>query len=272
MSSGTGKPHTVMLALAREVADLIGWACERVAIAGSLRRMKPVVKDIELVVAPVYRPVWNGAFNELDAWCETLLKRGTVQKRLNSRGHAIAWGQAWKTAQMQGDDPPPPGNRYKAMLYKDVPVDLFIVLRDRQFAPTLLIRTGPNEANQALVTSSGVVNQNGVRGVLPSGMRFDEGAVWQDGRKLDTPTERSVFAACGLPYIPPHRRTAEIYQQWAARRWAREAMTALQWKPRAVTWGWTELPWVTNVPCQRPAEAPGEMVQARLFEGGGQFA
>ncbi len=272
MSSGEGKPHAEMLALALEVAGLIGGACDRVAIAGSLRRMKPVVKDIELVVQPSYRPVWNGLWNELDAWCETLLKRGTLQKRLNARGHTIAWGKEWTTAERNGDEMPPPGSRFKAAIYKGVPVDIFIVLRDRQFAPTLLIRTGPNEANQALVTPSGVVNQNGIRGVLPSGMRFDEGAVWQDGRKLDTPTERSVFAACGLPYVSPHLRTMEIYQQWAARRWAREAMISAQWKPHVVTWGWTELPWVVNVPRRYAFEQPGEVVQQRLFEGGRLFA
>jgi DNA polymerase/3'-5' exonuclease PolX len=174
--------------LALEVIALLGDVCERVAIGGSIRRGKPLVGDIEIVCSPV---------SELALYrrCDDLLRMEVFTKRLNIKGTPIAWGP-----------------RYRAGVYRGVPLDLFIVLPDRQWGPTMVLRTGPNFANQALVTQIGRRSSDGVAGVLLPGMKFDEGAVWLNGQKLDTPEEWDVFYALRLPFIAPHMRSEETYR------------------------------------------------------------
>ena len=171
---------------------------DRLAIGGSLRRGVDVVKDIEIVV----RPKYFDAGNMLEVKMEHLWENGFVTKRLNRNGHEIAWGKP-------GED-----SRFKAFTYRGVAIDLFIVLPDRDWGPTMVLRTGPGEANQALVTTEGKRTRNGVWGLLPAGMRFEDGALWNGSEKLDTPEEVDVFNAIGLPWIPPHLRDHQAYRNW----------------------------------------------------------
>lgn len=207
-------PLHVAFKLALELMGLLGDVVERIEIAGSIRRQTSnTVGDIELVCTPKYLRQKDffghevSAINLLDERFTTLLRYQLVQKRLNKNGSPIAWG-------VGGGD-----SRMRALIYRGVPVDVFIVLPDRQWAPTMLIRTGPGLANGVLVTQAGVKNREGNIGILPKGMMFHEGAVWQGSMKLDTPTERDVFEAVQLPYIPPHERSIQAYQLWA-QRWA----------------------------------------------------
>lgn len=206
MSSGKAIPLHLVFQAALQAQALLAGACSRIQIAGSIRRQKDMVKDIEIVCAPL---------SEIALYrrCDELLRLGLFQKRKNSRGHTIAWG-----------------NRFRAVWFKPnlsesvelangfIPLDLFIVLPDRQWGPTMLIRTGPGDANQALVTAEWMKNSNGDQGVLPPGMKFQDGAILRGGVELDTPEEWDVFSALGLPYISPLDRSVEMYQRWARRR------------------------------------------------------
>lgn len=191
---------------------LMGWlmdVVERIEIAGSLRRDKQDLGDVELVMMPRFEEQHNlfgdpvGKINLLEQRCEEMLTMGLIQKRLNKNGHAIAWG---------GD------GRYKALLVNGIPVDLFIVLPDRQWGPTMLIRTGPGAANGVLVTANGIKNRDGNAGILPKGIVFEDGQIWQDGARVNTPEEKDVYRAVGLPYIPPYQRDVKTYQYWAGLR------------------------------------------------------
>jgi DNA polymerase/3'-5' exonuclease PolX len=182
--------------LALEVVGLLADVCERVAIAGSIRRGKALVGDIESVCSPVSEVALYRRMDEL-------LREGVLQKRLKKNGTSIAWGQ-----------------RYRAAVYRDFPLDVFIVLADRQWGPTLLLRTGPGDANQVLVTRVGVRTSAGELGVLPPGLKWQEGALRRlnsSYEQLDTPEEADVFYACGLPWVAPHLRSVETYQILAAR-------------------------------------------------------
>ena len=199
----TRRPIEEVLPVADRLAQRLGPYCTRYALGGSIRRGEAVVGDIEIVCQPA-----GGA---LEAILAEWLRLGVVTKQHKSNGHLKAWGP-----------------RYKALLFGGVPVDVFIVLADRQWGPTFLIRTGPSEANQALVTTVGRTNKNGYKGVLPPGLKFTEGAVWkphplapspkrQGGgmEKLSTPEEVDVFAACGMPYVPPLLRSYALYRALA---------------------------------------------------------
>lgn len=229
MSGETRFPAKVGFDMALMVMGWLADVTERIEIAGSLRRDKQDLGDVELVMMPKFEATRNlfgeptGKINLLDARCDEMLTMGLVQKRLNKNGHAIAWGE-----------------RYKALVVNGIPLDLFIVMPDRQWGPTMLIRTGPGSANQVLITAEGVKNSDGNRGILPKGMVWDDGALWKGGRRVDTPEERDVFAALDMPYIPPYARTVEDYQLWASRRVFRyDWMKGL----RSQAYGYVERKW-----------------------------
>lgn len=187
------RPILEMLPVALGLCDLLGPCCTRIAIGGSIRRGVREVSDVEIVCEP--------AGDLLEVLLADWLRIKRIEKRLKSDGSLLAWGE-----------------RYKAFVLDGVPVDVFMVLGDRQWGPTYLIRTGPGEANDSLVTQHKRKNSMGRWGVLPEGMVFREGAIWQGGRKLDTPEEADCFQAVGLPYVPPHWRSYQAYQ---ALRWKR---------------------------------------------------
>lgn len=211
MSGETKLPAWYMFRQALRIMGLLTDVVQRLEIAGSLRRDQQLVGDIELVMA----------VNEIvpfEQRCSELLEAGLFRKRLNKHGAPIGWGQ-----------------RFKAVIFNEVPVDLFIVLPDRQWGPTMVLRTGPGSANGVLVTTRGIRNRDGLLGILPQGLAWREGAIWDGDTRLDTPEEIDVFAACGLPYLPPYMRTAAEYQICSRRRIAtgRSVLPA----------GWCELKW-----------------------------
>ena len=55
-------PYEKALAIANETVTLLAPHCERIEIAGSVRRQKPEVKDIEIVVIP--KPFMYGLFED----------------------------------------------------------------------------------------------------------------------------------------------------------------------------------------------------------------
>lgn len=78
MSDGEKRPHADMLAVALEVRGLLALACTRIAIAGSVRRGKALVGDIEIVA----QPAGGLLHRQLDA----LLARGDLAQRRKSTG------------------------------------------------------------------------------------------------------------------------------------------------------------------------------------------
>lgn len=179
MSSGKVR---LPLDQARQIADdfvsAIRPFCERVEIAGSIRRGEAEVGDVEIVVAPLTRTV-QGLF-------------GPMQENALLSFPWHAWGRMERG-----------GDRYKRILRTDgVAIDVFIVLPPAQFGVIHLIRTGPREFGQWLVTP----RRRG--GGLPSYLKVREGAIWHGQEIVPTPTEEDVFRALDMDYIPPSERRA----------------------------------------------------------------
>lgn len=189
MSGGARIPLDRAERLAAEVVDLLRPACERLQVAGSLRRQRPTVGDIEIVAIPRREPgppdlfgTPGPAVDALHARCLALLRAGTFAPRLNALGRqAIGEQLKWLTFQQVGLD-----------VYSATP---------ETWGVTLAIRTGPAEWSHRLVTA----RRQG--GLCPDYLRFRGWrVVHRDGEVLSTPEERDVFDVLGLAWLEPEDR------------------------------------------------------------------
>jgi DNA polymerase/3'-5' exonuclease PolX len=192
----TRVPLAVAVAISEEARALLFPVCERLEVAGSIRRRRPDVGDVELVAVPKTAPVRVDLFGTVVAErdllherCERLLEAGTLAHRLGGDGRRAF------------------GRKYKRLLFRGetgtMPLDLFAVTGSAQWGAIYAIRTGPGFFAKRLVTS----RLHG--GLMPSGMLEREGALWEGGRLLATPEEEDFFAALGLAWIPPEQRTED---------------------------------------------------------------
>ena len=171
-------PYSQAERIAADFLSALRPFCERAEAAGSLRRGKTEVGDVEIVVQPILRPV-RGLFGDVMGM-ENALERFPW----------AAWGQVVKG-----------GPRYKQILTPHgVALDVFVVLPPAQWGLIYLLRTGPADFSRWVVTP----RRKG--GGLPSHLRVKDGAVWQGKEIIPTPTEADVFRLLGMEPIPPARR------------------------------------------------------------------
>jgi DNA polymerase/3'-5' exonuclease PolX len=200
MSDGPRLPLEVARGLADTLVELLRPGCERIEIAGSIRRERPEVGDIELLAVPRWDTLAGGLFgdiaesvNLLDVELRRLeaadgLEDHSIRRRLDKNG-TPRWGE-----------------RYKALTFHTVPVDLFICLPPAQWGVLYVIRTGPAEFGHALVTPQA----HG--GYLPSYLQVREGALRRrdTGEVVPTPEEVDVFRALGLQNLTPRAREGKV--------------------------------------------------------------
>ena len=149
------------------VSKLIPY-CDKIEVAGSIRRGKGEVRDIDIVAIP----------NE-----EKMLDRGFFGIH-----HVI--GSLSETA-------PHGGAAYIAFSYHRASVDLYLADAS-SWGTLLLIRTGSKEHNINLCT---MARDRGWH-LHASGEGLFDGS----NRRIAGDTEAGIFAALGLPFIPPGRR------------------------------------------------------------------
>lgn len=174
--------------LARDLANDLAPACERIEIAGGLRRRKPDVHDLELLAIPklLTMPVSNlfGTdqvdYNPLDDYLADLVDMGRLEPGTKN------------------------GPRYKQfkVLPSQIALDVFIVLPPAQWGVIKAIRTGPAHYSHWLVTRQ----ERG--GALPNHLRVKDGAIrpLYDDLVVETPTEESFFEVLGIPMPDPADR------------------------------------------------------------------
>lgn len=198
------KHPKIPLAIAQVIAgEILTWlspVVETAEIAGSIRRKKPEVSDIEIVCIPKIEETTIDLFgnsmdtrNLLDALCYSEIVANPQTRRIVARpdvNHRHALGQ-----------------RYKRLVYGrfgypfEAALDLFSVIPPAQWGVIMAIRTGPAEFSRKLVT------QKSKGGLLPDNMRVTQGALWEDNRRtIYTPNEQDFFKAIGQPYLEPEER------------------------------------------------------------------
>jgi len=175
------------LKVAKELCALLQPHCERLIVAGSLRRRRLIVGDVELLYIPKTSKQKDGFFDEIDLdhaeqAIQSLLTAGIIDKRPNVNGH-FTWGRQNKLA------------IHKA---SGIPVDLFATDEKRWWV-SKVIRTGGKDTNLMLTTGA----QKLGRKLHAYGAGFTD----TDGSELVCCSEEDVFKHAGVPYQEPHMRT-----------------------------------------------------------------
>lgn len=177
------------LETAREIAgnvlERLRPGCERIEIAGSIRRGKAQVGDIELVAIP---KLGMNLFDEPDPEAPTELDK--VLARL------MRFDQLRPAERM--------GPRYKSFWVdwgpEPIKLDLFVVRPPAQWGYIFAIRTGPKEFSKWAVTTRRKA------GGLPSHLRVKDGAVWDGERVVPMPEEEDFLRLIGMKGVAPGER------------------------------------------------------------------
>lgn len=172
--------------VAAELCDRLKPFCEHLVVAGSLRRRKAEVGDVEILYIPKFESRPDGLFdrkmvNLVDEELERALRSSVIRKRLNSEG-SETWG---------------PKNKLAVHASSGVPVDFFSTTPECWFN-YLVCRTGGAESNVRIASAAqrkGWMWHPDKRGFT------DNDGQWQAVR-----SEEDVFAMVGLPYLQPWER------------------------------------------------------------------
>lgn len=156
--------------------------CEKIEVAGSIRRMAPHCGDIEVVVIPKQLPQ------------PSLLG---ADEMVRHPGFAKCVAQ-WK--KVKGDAAN--GKYTQRIIMLDLPsvnekefkLDIFTADKNN-FGYIMAIRTGSEEFSKRLANRW-----------VELGLHGDAGFLYKDGEKMLTPTEEDFFKLLKLDYVEPHKR------------------------------------------------------------------
>ena len=162
-------------AIAEKIKAILVPACQRVVIAGSIRRQNPEVGDIELLCVPKY----IDGVDMLDAKIQTMIHFDMLGYRLNKLGSKV-YG---------------PKNKLLVHLPSGFGVDLFSTAEDN-WGMALFVRTGPREWNIRAMARFRALGMQG----------HAYGGISAAGKEISCPDEEAVFQCLGWAYVPPWDR------------------------------------------------------------------
>lgn len=168
--------------LADRIIEELRPGCVRIAVAGSVRRERATVGDIEIVAIPrfqadIFREDLGGEPTELDLILERLVRQGRLGK---GKG----------------------GLKYKQFgipAKEGLMLDLFLPRLDN-WGIIYAIRTGSAAFSRRLVT------RQYAGGLLPDDYLVSGGMLWSQGRAIPTPTEKTVFDLLKGGWVEPGDR------------------------------------------------------------------
>jgi DNA polymerase/3'-5' exonuclease PolX len=202
VSQGEAVLFAPALAVAELVVDVLRPVCDRVEIAGSLRRRKAEVHDIEIVAVPRWENEPDLGLLETTWTPVNLLERG-LDALLEARVHLEPRLVENHRADGSVDASYKLGPAFKALAAAGIPLDLFITDAER-WGCIFALRTGPGAWNIRLVDECKSI-----------GRRVHEGRAeaWRGSssswQPLPTPEEADFFTALGQPWVEPPDRQPE---------------------------------------------------------------
>jgi len=166
-----------------ELEYILSPYCSRIEVAGSIRRKKSTVHDIEMVIIPKMKTVEVSLFDsaEVQAIDDFILNNKDFEKRLSKIGiHSY-------------------GEKNKLLIYKGMPLDIFTASPDN-FLMVKFIRTGGANNNKEIATRA-----------IKKGFclkQYECGFLnMQTTSFYKMHSEEEIYAFLGMPYIEPEKRT-----------------------------------------------------------------
>lgn len=182
MSKVVKRPYAQALPVAQEIVGKLRPYCHRIEVAGSLRRQRPLVGDIEIVAMAKYPiGIFEPDYKQPSA-LDLFFEGNDVR--------LLIGGKLYKKGQRE---------RQKRFMYAGYQVDLFLAVPEN-WGLILWLRTGSESFGKWCVTLTGW------GGAMPLNMKSDGGFLWRDGEQVNTPEEVDFFSELGLPFIPVDMR------------------------------------------------------------------
>ena len=194
-NEGTGRwPARIGRQVAAELLTLLGPSCERLCIAGSLRRNMREIGDLDLVCIPKVErvkvpkarpsmfdpdPIETHETDLLTARVRELIDQGRLALRPSSIGR-VTFGDL---------------NKLLIHTATELPVDIFSTTHEN-WGMALLKNTGPKEFNVRVMIR---FKELGMQGHAYGGVSTDSG-------EIQCPKEETVFQLLRWSYIDPEKR------------------------------------------------------------------
>ena len=180
MSSKPRFPLVLAVPMASELVKVLSPFCERIQVAGSIRRRQQQVGDIELVVIP--KKAQHPGLLE-DVWIEEDLLGREVDRLLliGYFGKRGALG---------------PTKKFVRHMESGIPVDIFPTDADN-WGMTLFVRAGPKKYAQWAMSRFISLRCRG---------HASGGVTLRDGAEVTCPHESTVFKYLETEFVPPERR------------------------------------------------------------------
>lgn len=189
-------PRAAALTVVRELLVELQPACEKVVVAGSLRRRKQQVGDIEFVYVPRMVKMADPedffgkqiTVNAVDVLLAKWIAEGTIGRRLNAKGSTM-WGEQ---------------NKFAVHCASEIPLDFFASDHSR-FFNMLVCRTGGAATNVAIC--EGAQDRGWKWNPYGEGFTRKPSSAGPDYHDVATVrSEQEAFQMAGLAYLEPWER------------------------------------------------------------------
>lgn len=183
-------PRKQALAVAEELLAELCDSCWRIVVAGSLRRGKETVNDVEILFVPAIENLPDPAdlfgqsipVNLAERAIAALEASGRLSRRKNKDG-VVGWGSL---------------NKLAVHVASGIPVDLFATTEENWWV-SLVVRTGSLETNLRLTQGA---RERGYT-LLAYGPGIKNLAT---GQITPAYSEEDLFNLCGVPFAEPEDR------------------------------------------------------------------
>ena len=178
-----------------DILPFLSPLCERIEVAGSVRRQKPRVKDIEILAVPKVDKSFN-LFGEVADQSDLLLN--TLKSEVE---HGDVWAKRPSVTGRYSF-----GRQNKLLVHQPsgIPVDIFTTTMEN-WGMAMVVRTGPTQFNITMMSRFRELRMRGhaYGGVTKLGPHGSEGS---ERERIICPDEETVFRLLGWNWIHPTQR------------------------------------------------------------------